>query len=61
MTDTKPRRWASRKVAAAHLGVHPTSIDRLASAGKIRKYQIEGTPMARYDLDELDALMKPAA
>lgn len=62
MTDIPediPRRWASRKTAAAYMDVHPASLDRMAVAGKITRYKV-GT-LARYDLEEIDALVRAGA
>lgn len=61
MEETAPaRRWLSRGQAADHLGVSPSTVDRLVTAGKLRRYKIQGGNIARYDLADLDAVMQPA-
>jgi hypothetical protein len=54
------RRWATRAQAAAHISVHPSTIDRLATDGRLTRYKMAEGSVARYDLDELDALLKPS-
>lgn len=57
--EPQPRRWVSRKTAAGYLDCHVTSLWRLVQAGKVSAYEI--TPgMTRYDLDEIDAMVKAA-
>lgn len=61
MSDTPEpeRRWAGRIAAAAYLGVHPSSLDRLADAGRITRYKVGH--LARFDLAEIDRMVLAGA
>ena len=53
-----PRRWASPTEAAEYFGVKPKMLRRMVAKGKVTGYRM-GTRIIRYDLAELDALMRP--
>lgn len=52
------RRWASFRVAAEYLGVHPHTIREMTRDGRIAGYR-SSSQMIRVDLNEIDACMKP--
>jgi excisionase family DNA binding protein len=54
-------KWLTKEEAADHLRVKPRTIDRWAAVDKIRKYKIDGLQSVRFDRDELDRLVVPAA
>ncbi|WP_395704853.1 helix-turn-helix transcriptional regulator [Rhodococcus ruber] len=56
---THPR-WATKQEAAAHLGVSLRTIDRFIAEGKLTAYR-HGQRMTRLDLNDVDALLTPAA
>ena len=57
----QPREWLNRNEAAAHLGVSPSTIDRLVDAGHLTRHKITGGKIARFDRADLDAVMVPDA
>ncbi|WP_404850333.1 helix-turn-helix domain-containing protein [Dietzia kunjamensis] len=59
-SNKSQRRLASIPNAADEYGVHPCTIRRYISAGRITGYRF-GPRMIRVDLDELDAMMRPLA
>lgn len=52
------RRLVSIPVAAEEFGVHPKTLRRYISAGRITGYRF-GPRMIRVDMGEIDALMQP--
>ena len=54
-------KWLTKDEAADHLRVKPRTIDRWAEQGKITKYKVGDLQSVRFDRDELDRLIKPAA
>ena len=50
------RNWATREQAADHLGVHPNTIDRWRTEGRITAYRA-GPRLLRYDLTEIDQML----
>lgn len=55
-----PKRLSAIPAAADIYGVHPSTIRRYVSDGRITGYRF-GPRMVRVDLDELDALLRPLA
>jgi excisionase family DNA binding protein len=55
MTDNPPR-WATSKVAREYLGVSETTLYRYVRRGLIAAHTVGRT--ARYDLNELDAILR---
>lgn len=53
-------RWATKREAAEHLGVSLRTIDRFIAEGKLPAYR-HGQRMTRVDLNDVDALLAPAA
>lgn len=47
-------RWATREEAAAHLGVHITTLIRMVNRGELTRYTVGG--VSRYNLNDIDAL-----
>jgi DNA-binding transcriptional MerR regulator len=57
MTDTQPGpRWVDVDAAAKYLDVHPRTLLRYAAQGLVTRGGIGGT--TRYDLNELDAILR---
>ena len=51
--------WLNRAEAAEHLRVDVTTIDRYVKKGLITKYGGAGVSLARFDRNQLDALLVP--
>ena len=52
------RRWAAQDEAADYLGIDPKTLRRMVAKGQVTGYRI-GPRLIRFDLEELDALMRP--
>jgi excisionase family DNA binding protein len=52
------RRWAAQAEAAEYLGIDPKTLRRMVAKGQVTGYRM-GPRLIRFDLDELDALMRP--
>lgn len=55
-TTDRPPRWATKPQAAAHVSVHPETIDNWVERGLIHAYRA-GPRLIRYDLNEIDAML----
>lgn len=53
------RRWATRAEVAQYLGVHPNTVKRWATEGRITTYSV-GPRLVRYDLAEIDQMLTPS-
>lgn len=56
MTDTPPARWADRDAACEYLGVTGMTLWRYVRDGILTRHTIGG--IARYDLNEVDAVLR---
>jgi excisionase family DNA binding protein len=52
------RRWAAQAEAADYLDITPKTLRRMVATGQVTGYRM-GPRLIRFDLDELDALMRP--
>ena len=52
------RRWVAQDEAADYLGIDSTTLRRMVAKGQVTGYRI-GPRLIRFDLEELDALMRP--
>jgi excisionase family DNA binding protein len=51
-------RWLSRKDAAAELGVHPRTLDRLVRESRLPRYYL-GTRTPRFRIEDVRAVPVP--
>lgn len=51
-------RWLTRHQAADYMGCSVATIDRWASSGRITRKKVDDTRSTRFDVNELDQLIK---
>jgi len=59
MTSPEPTRWLTRHEAAAYLRCTPATLDRWVRRNLVTRHKVGDTNATRYDVVELDRLMKP--
>lgn len=50
------RQWMTKEEAAKYLRVGIRTIDRYRKAGQLRSYRLRGSRLARFRVEDLDAL-----
>lgn len=57
-TITRPR-WLSPAEAATYLGVTERTLRNYVRSGAFKAYKAKGSRLIRYDVNEIDAAMRP--
>lgn len=55
--ESETTTWMTRADVARHLRVHPSTVDRMVTDGRLTRYKLTGGETARYKRDEVDGLL----